>query len=641
MLQQFFNDLSLPDCVIQLGPLNAVTKMISGSESGEIDKFLQQFASSNNLFFLAGVRASPRKLTRAKDEDIFRKNYFYLDFDIRKSQPDITDSEIKNTVWASYLKPLLTEMGAPFSDWRYVVFTGNGLHVYYFGEPVVVANLPKGVWAAGVKGFLQLVEKEVGQEIDPACVNPARVARVPGSQNMKSAPPKLAEIIDYQDMRIDLSVILKQGMEMKQEVEETRQKQAQQIQASVPLHGEDTYSAIQKIPAGEILCLLTGWTMMDDKKNFQDAGGDRKGCCLAGDGNYIVHTGTPHLPPDKSGYRPFELVKAYKKYDNKQVFMWFKDRFPKLRELSAKEYKKPTAIAQNIDNEPLPDRPSPQTLYEKMLKEPSRVMKMSDEMDQYKFVNRGKVTRIGALWGTGKSKLAYFFVHMLLKRGYKGIIFSTEVTAEEVMSNLYCIPLQVEPSAIESGDATVPPGLFASYDNLAVYDVTHTKNLLSRIEGIIKREFDRHEAGLAPKLDFIVIDYAGMIASKSAGFMKEVFTWATRYGSELQEIANTYDLAILDIFQLGKEGMTDLNGDEHGYIPFVGGPALNASADVAVIVKRDKSSANNYCTVEIRKSKPLHGKKVSLQMEYNWRNSTFQIAKGGDLDATMRQFPTD
>jgi hypothetical protein len=41
------------------------------------------FQTINNLFFLGGVDEHERlQFQRAKDKDIVKKNYFYLDFDL-------------------------------------------------------------------------------------------------------------------------------------------------------------------------------------------------------------------------------------------------------------------------------------------------------------------------------------------------------------------------------------------------------------------------------------------------------------------------------------------------------------------------------------------------------------------------------
>lgn len=622
MLQQFFSDLVLPGCMIQFGTHNATLKSAEKPTLDEIKSFIGNYGGGiNNLFFLAGVRADKAlAFARAKDTDILKKNYFYIDFDIRSKHPEYTDAMIRGEIF-QHVKDTLQIVGKPFSEWRYIVFTGNGLHVYYFGETIENINLEN--WKYGVGDFFDHVDKAFGEEVDHACVNVARIARMPGAYNRKTVPPKLAEILEFKDNRISLAEIIRRGAELAAEEKNKLQKKLEQMRAQFPDSG-DTYSEIQKIPVSKVVMLLMPWTLAADGRHFVEEGDRKAKACFVSDrGNFLVHGGTRYLPPNADGYSPFEVVKNWLNLDNARTFDWFKARFPALQKTGR-------MMNVGIFSEPLPERPNPRELYKTMRKESSKVLRMSAELDEYKFVNRGKVTRIGALWGTGKSKLAYYFVHMLLQSGYRGIVYSTEVTSAEVMNNLYCIILGCQPSDIEDGRVAVPEELFASYSNLDVYDVTHTKNFLSRMEQILKREYDKAEAGMSPKVDFIVIDYAGMVASKSAGFMKDVFTWATRYGSELQEIANMYGVAILDIFQLGKEGMTDLNGEEHGYIPFVGGPALNASADVAVIIKRNKASNDNHqCTIEIRKSKPLHGMRVNLTMDYDWRNSTFRIAKGG------------
>jgi hypothetical protein len=618
MLQQFFSDLGTPGCLIQLGSENTILKTLHNPYPGELEQFTK-FHAGKNLFFLGGVTDNAKmKFGRAKDDDIALKNYFYIDFDVRKAHPELTDDQIKSETWMQYVKEILNGLGAPYSDWRYVVFTGNGLHIYYFGNPVKVED--KNAWRHGLGAFMTEIETALGESIDRACINPARIARLPGSENCKSKDRKLVEIIDHQDKTIDMDKMLKAGKALSDAAEQDAKSKKSSLENQFPDKG-DVYNRIQALPVGRLMCNLMGWQLMDNAKNFVDSTGDRKAPFVSPKGNFIVHGGSPHLPPSNTGYSPFELVKAIKKYDNHQTFLWFRQNYSEIRKLDEEK-------RQGITT-PVTDEYNISDTFAAMRESEIRSLNIGMGWDDWRLIVRKKVTRIGAMPGTGKSKLGYFLTHALLQKEYRGLFFSSETPAEEVLAHLLQIRLEKPALDILEHKVIVPPEIEVDYRNLKVYDVKHMGNSLARVDSIIKKENDIAEAkGLRP-VDFIVLDWSQQFSPKTAKGA-DIYNWAWAWGNDCQEIAQKYDIAFIDVCQLSTKGVKD-EDEAFSQVPFEGGNKLHQTADISSLIKRDKSLGAQTDEMEwdVRKSK-IMGRRFRLGMSYEWKTGKFNLLNATD-----------
>ncbi len=615
MIAQFFQELEIPGCMIQFGTEKSVTLAQERVTEAEIQTFLKSWVS-NNVYFLSGVNASMPgvKFSRASDKDIYKKNYFYIDLDIRKTQPTITDEQIKTMIWEQWAKECLQSMGGVFANWRYVVFTGNGLHIYYFGDAIEIES--KDNWRAGINDFLDRIEASFNEKFDRACSNPARIARIPGSENCKTKPFKKVEIIDFQDKKIDLTVLPRSGeISLKKAAAEALVKAAE-IKKQHP-DSTDCYNEIEKIPASKVMCMLTGWVLSSDGKNFSEPGKqNRKGCFYSADKNSIIHTGSDHLTPSKTGYRPYELVKEFKKYDNFQTFLWFRSNFPHIKKM-AEEREAGVTVAVDSDY-------SMSSVFKELRTSEIHQLHLGGHWDEWRLLLRGKVTRIGAMPGTGKSKLGYFLADKLLRKEYRGLFFSTEVSSADVLANMLQIRMKRPYLDILEHRVDVPVEMEQDFNNIKVYDVRHTGNQLTRMENIIKQQNTVNGRGI----DFIVLDWSQQVTPKS-GKYTDIFSWATEWGNQCQEIAQKYDICFIDICQLSIKGNKD-EDEKFGHVPYEGGNKLVQTADIATMITRDKSlSQNNQVIWDVRKSKAM-GRRFRLDMEYDWTSGTFDLASAQD-----------
>jgi hypothetical protein len=203
---QFLDDLSLDGCVIQAGAADRVDVYLT---SKNVQEYLRSH-EGENVYLLAGVPLAVGK-RRASDKDILCKHYFYLDFDIRKflkkhHAEEWSDIEVKE-IGTGILHSL---NGHPMlASWRWCVFTGNGIHVYYIGKPVEIPSAAQ--WQRGVREFFHMAEEVTGMEIDESCANPSKLSRLPGSNNVKTDRAIRTEILEKKDAQCDLSIIAQLG----------------------------------------------------------------------------------------------------------------------------------------------------------------------------------------------------------------------------------------------------------------------------------------------------------------------------------------------------------------------------------------------------------------------------------------------
>lgn len=605
MLTQFLRDLWIPECIIQIGRLEKVSCIFSNPTTEELGLEDQE---EEDLYFLGGVDPSRGRL-RATNDDIRRKNYIYFDIDIRKSKPDISDEEIKFSVDMFYL-PRLAQ--SKFKNWRYIVFTGNGLHLYFFGQKPVEIIDPNH-WKLGVKNLVEEMQEIFPEDIiDAACINAARIARLPGSYNHKKDPPKKVEIVQFQDVFSNvLEAIEAAGeAEVKRLVSESR-GQTESLSSSFP-GGDDDFKIINAISMQDIVCKVMEWAT--DGKHFYAPGSSRKSACFVPAGeNYLVHGGCSHIPSTKRGYSAFDFVKTVKEFKNGQTFSWFRHNFPKyFPEAKTAAISLPTDILSGNISE----------IFHRLSSLQFDPLTINKDLDPYKIIIRGAVTRIGAMSFTGKSSMAYFLIHRLIKNGYRGLIISTEVPAEIVLANL--IKVEKRKKTIWEVLSQMPDiafGLQEEFSRLSIFDVKATKNSLQAVEEILKKQI---QLGLKP--DFIVVDFCQMMLPKEG--IGDAFANARRYAFESQAIAQTYNIAWICFSQLNREGIRDDN-EKFGVIPFENSSSLYAVADIAIMLKRDKSkmTANNRMTFDVRKHKFLSKIPPTLYMNYDWEGGTYSLAE--------------
>ncbi len=152
-----------------------------------------QANENRDLYILGGVPVA-LGLVRVGDVGVKKKNYFPIDIDVRelwkKEGKEISDDEIKDL--GRWCAGALADH-AFLCEWSYIVFSGNGIHIWYIGDPAPVYS-PEH-WKHGMKFILGEFEKHTKLIPDWSCVNVGKLFRLPGSFNNKNGGHVKVEIL--------------------------------------------------------------------------------------------------------------------------------------------------------------------------------------------------------------------------------------------------------------------------------------------------------------------------------------------------------------------------------------------------------------------------------------------------------------
>lgn len=410
-MEKFLNRLHIKGTNIQIGKANCV-EFLSGD--GDIREYMKT-REDENLYFLAGVDKSVGK-GRAKDIDVAQRRYIVIDLDIRseveKEGETISDDEIKRQglMIAEDLK-----MKKGYDDWSYVIFSGNGVHIYYIGEAVKADSL----FEAGIKQFYEKYDSFGFYLSDHTCRNASRILRLPESYNNKGEKKKVEILAEREEDARILSVVRDIGEKVIQEAK--NEAKMKKIAFSVPHEGK-TYDAIQSIPIADLVAKEFGWKT--DGVHFTEHGSSKEKACYVPKGeNFIIHSGTDHFSSTKKGYSPFEFIKEVKGLSDGDTFKFFCDNFQEIEDLDKKARK---AFAKENKTE--------QMITAKASNETNSFTWGIDCVDETtKTLKRGKLAVMVADENQGKSTFCFFLARKNYERyGHKVIYFNLEQTKEEV-----------------------------------------------------------------------------------------------------------------------------------------------------------------------------------------------------------------
>ena len=295
-----------------------------------------------NVYFLAGV--NPGLAKRAADSDVLWRGMFTLDFDIRKElekNPNLSKEISKIPAAIEEMGNIIVESLEKhplYGRFRYVVMSGNGMHVHYFGEPCTVV---KEQWVAGMKNVFEEVATLTPIPPDYGCGNAGRIIRMPGSWNVKDPANKKPV-----DVMIWMPGYSTPPMQFVQErgklaiAARDAVAEAQKAEFVDSGKGEsDVIALINSIPVEQVIAqLFAGVHVSRVKKDggmrFADEKGVERGFFRHCNFNIIVHEGTAlFAPPVGVGYNPLGLVKTVKGLNAHDAIQWFCERSAKIREV--------------------------------------------------------------------------------------------------------------------------------------------------------------------------------------------------------------------------------------------------------------------------------------------------------------------
>lgn len=294
-----------------------------------------------NIYFLAWIS---KKDKRNNDHDILVKNYFFLDFDIRNyfrdsEQSEITDDEIIK-IWEDLARFLNQNPKYGFNQWRYIVYTGNWIHLYYVWDPLEVwKDISVKEYSFWISVIYNAFKEYIGSPYlspDIACKNIGRIARLPDTINQKNG--KRVIILAEQNVKSILVSKIPQYWKKQSKLQEEYQMllaKKYALLAREELMNWKDRSFMEKILAYPVESLLmeSGKIEISDfvrNKNFIDPR-DKSYYWFykAQDGNYIVVWWSTTLSPYADWHdwlNPFHLVQGLYWLDNAWVFNFFQKK---------------------------------------------------------------------------------------------------------------------------------------------------------------------------------------------------------------------------------------------------------------------------------------------------------------------------
>lgn len=321
--------------------LTYVVDVIIIPENYEVKK------GQENLFHSTGIDPTYPKKRHSKSAVIARK-HVVIDFDIRSNflnefDEDCTDQDIKEYV--DHFLEVLNNHDY-LKHWRYIVYTGNGLHIYYvFKDPIKIAEADIEAFEAVSKNLAKLAG-EVSKEVPDlsTCVL-SQPVRMPGTINQKSGKePKEARVLHYQDSYFPKKDWIESGRKILA-LRALEQKTFQENQAKKRFVG---YSRMEEespiewanahLDLGDLVARGKGWTKKlrsgtrGNVAGFYDSTGKSKGVIVIYPsekpmGILVAESGTDHYTHLHGG-DSFEFVaQEYCNGDKKEAIKYIKENY--------------------------------------------------------------------------------------------------------------------------------------------------------------------------------------------------------------------------------------------------------------------------------------------------------------------------
>ena len=289
---------------------------------------------TDNVYWLCWVDKEKAQGKRAKDDDIKDKNYFCIDLDIRKAHKEIyledcSDEDIikEGLNFAQNLK----EEDEFFWEWRWIVFSWWGLHIYYVWKPTTITSKQ---YSDAVGRIYRKWNEIMGNCIylaDMACKNRARIFRLPGSVNQKYGN-EVKILAEQENKESRLVGFLPQFSEAeekeKKEAEKRRKEEIEEMMKQFNNNDDrNLYNEINSaIPAYEIAMSVLPQFKYDGKKNFKNGKWGFTAFYYIEDNNSICNGWSRHFNwwDENSCYNNFSIIKNFYSLTNKETFEFFK-----------------------------------------------------------------------------------------------------------------------------------------------------------------------------------------------------------------------------------------------------------------------------------------------------------------------------
>lgn len=191
--------------------LNKIKEFLStfwGIEHVEISQWyhtcywIDEIGSITDDLFFCGWVKNPKRwwvARNTKKTDIWEKNYFAIDIDLRKQYATINNCDFKDVPDEALYQQIdsIKEMLSwhpLLSQWRYIVFTWNGCHVYFVWDSTNISPEDYQDWVKEIYRSRNMYTNSIWWEFnyyfaDNSTANIDRILRIPFSFNTKETNP--------------------------------------------------------------------------------------------------------------------------------------------------------------------------------------------------------------------------------------------------------------------------------------------------------------------------------------------------------------------------------------------------------------------------------------------------------------------
>lgn len=311
-------------------------------------------ATGKNIYFVAGVSRKPTgKDGRVVKDDVQEKNYFVIDIDIRQSVYQQTKEVISQEDMHAMIADIKYDLDNHdvFCEWRYIVDSWNGCHVYYIGDIIPHEN-----YSDGVKQVFAEFQKDILDahllEVDFALSDCSRVTRLPWTINSKKWKDwydgdKEVVILYKQEKHSMLPAMIPTLAKKYQKIQKEKYQKAKkeyEIRKQTYTDSWSVYEAIEQINMYDLFAQHTWLKQAKDWKNFiSDKDWKYVAPFYIEKDNviYVQSTGTRHTESDLEVLWPFTYIKYEILWwaDTKDVFKRAEENYSHIKQIAERERK--------------------------------------------------------------------------------------------------------------------------------------------------------------------------------------------------------------------------------------------------------------------------------------------------------------
>lgn len=306
---------------------------ITNKNVSTVNEYTAMHCKTSNIYFLTWVNPNLvyKEGSRAKDCDIVKKSYFCIDIDIRNNYKNEYLEDVSNEDIIKCGMNLANDLQSTddfFKEWRYIIYTWWGLHIYYVSDELSYDVDEYSLWVSRIfKQWDKVMWWQLFKS-DHTCCNIGRILRLPWSYNQKNNQE--VKILAEQNIKSRLVDYIKWFAKKELiEINEKIEANKKEIEAKLQTYSNDDrniYNLINTIPARQIAQLIMPQFPYDWKRNFKNNEWWFTWYYYSQSKNIIINWWSRHFDwwTSTSWWTNYELIKKYKWYTDKETFSFFR-----------------------------------------------------------------------------------------------------------------------------------------------------------------------------------------------------------------------------------------------------------------------------------------------------------------------------